>query len=366
MTFPGPALKKGQQGAATLIVVLVLAMIMGVIALTSANIGVMEQKIVGNDLRAREAHEAAEAGLEYGVAWASTNTITTSLNCSTVSLPTGCPTALTTVSGSSTGESYTYTLTYTKGTSSLEVTSVAQGVNDATITATSQAWIKQISYLTTAGQSAPPMVINGGLSGVTGNPTIDSGNPPGTAILTDQPTSSINTGHLGGNPTLGATVSSSFPATSTPAWSELFSMPLASAIAIATANGYVDTLPTTPAAGKEPFFVVTSGSPFHQSLGSATSPIVLIFSDPLGDGSGCPKINGGPTIYGIIYYAATCSGQDQGWGGATVYGSVVMDSSVTKLTANGNIIGNGTPGAGNLFNNFLTGVARIPGTWKDF
>ena len=142
MTFSNLNLKKCQQGYATLLVVLVLAMIMGVVALTTANIGMMEQKIVGNDLRAREAHEAAEAGLEYGVGWAIKNTISTNLTCSPSLLPTGCPTALTTITGSSTGESYSYTLTYTKGTSSLGVTSVAQGVNDATIQATSQEWIK--------------------------------------------------------------------------------------------------------------------------------------------------------------------------------------------------------------------------------
>jgi Tfp pilus assembly protein PilX len=70
MTIFNPNLKSRQQGAATLIVVLVLAMIMGVAALTTTRTGVMEQKITGNDLRAREAQEAAEAGLEYGVAWA--------------------------------------------------------------------------------------------------------------------------------------------------------------------------------------------------------------------------------------------------------------------------------------------------------
>ena len=70
MTFPNLNLKARQQGAATLIVVMVLAIVMAVVSMTTARTGLMEQKIVGNDLRAREAQEAAEAGLEYGVAWA--------------------------------------------------------------------------------------------------------------------------------------------------------------------------------------------------------------------------------------------------------------------------------------------------------
>ena len=129
MTFPNLNLKARQQGAATLIVVMVLAIVMAVVSMTTARTGLMEQKIVGNDLRAREAQEAAEAGLEYGVAWAKNNIIPNTVTCSSGSLPAGCPTALSTVTGSSTGESYSYTLTYTIGTDSIRVTSAAQGVN---------------------------------------------------------------------------------------------------------------------------------------------------------------------------------------------------------------------------------------------
>ena len=75
MTFPNLNLKARQQGAATLIVVMVLAIVMAVVSMTTARTGLMEQKIVGNDLRAREAQEAAEAGLEYGVAWAGKNKV---------------------------------------------------------------------------------------------------------------------------------------------------------------------------------------------------------------------------------------------------------------------------------------------------
>ncbi len=363
MTFLNRNLKNRQRGQAVLIVVLVLAMIMGVVGLTTAQIGSTEQKIVGNDLRAREAHEAAEAGLEYGVAWATQHTISSNLTCSSDPLPAGCPTALTTVTGSSTGESYSYTLTYTTGTSSLEVTSVAQGVNDATIQATSQEWIKQISRLNTNGKSAPAIVVNGGLSGVTGNPTIDSGNPPGTAILTSQPVASVDTGHLGGNPTLGAVVSTTLPATATPAWDYLFGTSLASATATAIANGYVESsgsLPTTPAADKAPFYVWDSGSHISSNYGSATSPVVIIVA-----AGNCPKMNGGPTIYGIVYFPASCS--DQGWGNATIYGSIVAEGAITKLNANVTIHSNGQgTGGSQLFNNFVYSAARIPGTWKDF
>jgi Tfp pilus assembly protein PilX len=133
MRFPNFNLKARQQGAATLFVVMMLAIIMAVISLTTARTGLMEQKVTGNDLRAREVQEAAEAGLEYGIGWAKHNSLPNTVTCSSGSLPLGCPTALTTVTGSSTGESYFYTLTYTKGIDSIKITSTAQGVNDGSI-----------------------------------------------------------------------------------------------------------------------------------------------------------------------------------------------------------------------------------------
>ncbi len=373
-----PKLKPKQQGAATLLVVLVLAAIMAVISLATTNTGLIEQKLVGNDLRAREVQEASAAGLGYGIAWAKKNSLplTTgnSLVCSSSgSLPQGCPTALTTVTGSSTGESYSYTLTYYQGPDGIQVTSAAQGINDNSIQAISEEWITQISYLTANGLSAPPIVVNGSLSGVTGNPTVDTGNPPGTAILEGSAANVVatSTGHLGGNPTLGAVTSTSFPATSTPAWSYVFNISLTVAIQMAIANGYqysTGTLPATPASGTAPFYLWDSGSHINNNYGSATNPVVIII--PSGD---CPKINGGPTIYGIIYYAdqTGACGSNQGWGNATIYGTVIAEESITKLTANSDSIGNGngnhgTGGGGTMFNYFFSDVTSIPGTWKDF
>jgi Tfp pilus assembly protein PilX len=349
-----------QQGMAALLVAVILAMIMGVMALTTTQTGLMEQRITGNELRAREVQEAAEAGLEYGVAWGKKNPILNTVNCTAGSLPTGCPTALTTVAGSSTGETYGYTLTYTKGTDAIKVTSAARGVADNTITAVSEAWIKQISFLTTQGETAPPFVINGTLTNVTGTPDINTGNPPGVAIITSQPVGEIDTGHFNLH---GGTVNQdTFPATSTPAWNYLFSIPLSSAIATAIANGYdypSHTLPATPGAGKEPFYVWNSDFHISNDYGSPTRPVVIIITN-----GHCPKINGGPTIYGFIYFPASCS--DQGWGNAEIHGTVISEGNITKVTANSLSIGNGIGGGGTDTSSFVPDVTRIPGTWKDF
>lgn len=180
MTIFNLNLKSRQQGAATLIVVLVLAMVMGVVSLTTTRTGMMEQKIVGNDLRAREAQEAAEAGLESGIAlaWQNRATLTATTTCTSwpsSSLPTGCPATLPSVTGSSTGESYNYNLTYTVNPTSIKVTSAARGSSDTSIMANSEAWIKKVSWLSDSGLSAPPFVVNGTAGINNGNPNAYNG-----------------------------------------------------------------------------------------------------------------------------------------------------------------------------------------------
>ncbi len=49
---------------------------MTVVTLFSAKFGVMQQKITGNQYRAQQAFEAAEAGLEYGLNYLDKNSAT--------------------------------------------------------------------------------------------------------------------------------------------------------------------------------------------------------------------------------------------------------------------------------------------------
>lgn len=358
------SLPKYQQGAATLLVVLVLSLIMTVVSLSVAQTGIMEQKMTGNDLRAREAREAAEAGLEYGIAWSKKNGIPNTVTCTSSSLSTGCPTTLTTVTGSTTGESYRYLLTYTKSANFVRVTTEAQGVNDNSIAGPADAWIKQISFLTTKGETAPPIVVNGTLNNVTGTPEIHTGNPPGTAIISSNPVAQTTTGNLNKNSSspLGATVQDAFPSTSTPAWNYVFSISLSEAMATAVANGYDypnNTLPSVPASGKEAFYVWDSDSHITNDYGSAARPVVIIVKN-----GRCPNINGNVTIYGFVYFPANCS--DQGWGNATIHGSIISEGNIVKLTANSIIISNGIGGGGTDTSSFIYDATRIPGTWKDF
>jgi Tfp pilus assembly protein PilX len=170
-------LKKSQHGAATLVVVLVLTMIMAVVSITTARTGIMEQKMTGNDLRAREAQEAAEAGLEYGIAWASKNNVPwPSVTGLTLDCPSGigCPT-LPQVTGSSTGEAYNIALGYYRPSVTsdfIRVTSTSKGANDAAITATIQTYVKPGGILTSDGELPPAFVMDGCMANTAGTPEI--------------------------------------------------------------------------------------------------------------------------------------------------------------------------------------------------
>ena len=62
-----------QHGLALLATALVLLFIATGVTLFAARVGVMDQRISGNQYRSQEAFEAAEAGVEYGIAYVSTH-----------------------------------------------------------------------------------------------------------------------------------------------------------------------------------------------------------------------------------------------------------------------------------------------------
>jgi Tfp pilus assembly protein PilX len=405
MTFPNLSLKNRQQGAATLIVVLVLAIIMAIISLTTAQTGLMEQKITGNDLRAREVQEAAEAGLEYGVGWANQNEIPNTVTCSSGSLPAGCPTALTTVTGSSTGESYSYTLTFTKGTDSIRVASAAQGVADSSIAATSEAFIKQIPVeLFDFGITMPPPWVIAGcitnaptgtpdtfvlnatnlavISGTSSNPTCLPQGHLDVTIWTDANGNGVkDSGEDGGGTTFNRGIFPGCPSTHC-AWNYVFKMDFQEAIDRATDAGHVysGSIPCGPATSSPSIYIIENGGPINSAdisgnctgtgvdsttIGAPNQPILLIIPSD----NGCPRFNGGVTIYGIIYFESETECASNGWGGATVYGSVIWEGDVDKPNANSEFIEvdhEDDFDLNTVFNSGMDDATRIPGTWKDF
>jgi len=67
---------KNQKGAVTLIVAVMLLVILTLVTIYSARVGLQDQKISGNDFRAKSSFSAAQAGLDYGEAYLKTNSNT--------------------------------------------------------------------------------------------------------------------------------------------------------------------------------------------------------------------------------------------------------------------------------------------------
>lgn len=344
-----------QQGVSVLLIVVMLTFLVGIVAVIVTRSGVHEGAISANDVRAHEAHEAAQAGLEYALAWATRTPVTQAINCPGNAL---CP-SLDPVTGTTSGESYTLALQFTPGVAN-QVRVRVTATNADNGRASAEAWIKQVSLLRDESAFPPPLVINGGLEVVLGNPVIDTGNPATTAIVTSGLVADINTGNFNKNDPapLGAVVNAGFPTTATPAWDLVFRIPLTQAMGSAQSAGSV--YPATPSASS-PFYIWNSPNHINDNYGSASRPVVIIVPAPY-----CPDINGGVVIYGIVYYAQSCS--NQGWGNADIYGSVIAEGAISKLNANtlfhglGNSLG-GIGGGPILFLDYST---MIPGTWKDF
>lgn len=59
-------LQRNQSGAVTLLVAVVLLIVITLVSIYAAKVGLLDQKISGNDFRAKSAFSAAQAGLDYG------------------------------------------------------------------------------------------------------------------------------------------------------------------------------------------------------------------------------------------------------------------------------------------------------------
>jgi Tfp pilus assembly protein PilX len=414
MTVSNRTPEARQHGAATLLVVTVLAMAMTVISLTTARTGLMEQKLVGNDLRAREAQEAAEAGLEYGMAWADKNQVPwnggTIVNCP----GTGCP-PLPSVTGSTTGETYGInSLVYSRSSSTsdrIHVTSIAAGVADSTVTAKAEAYVEAIKILTPAGKKPPPVALDGCMTSTTGTPdiypnwndldgdgvqdpnewndengngSVDTGewtdnngnnavdNEMGRSMATSQPEYVAGNfcldycGHGSGcDPTATETGHShldlhngvlqnnlAFPNNSI--WDYYFSVSQTQFQAAAS---------TTLSTAGGLYWITATGNWPNGSYGSVTDPVIIVFVND------CPKPSGSTTIHGILFFLerdGCVTNPMNGWGSVTVYGSVAANGGIDKMNANLAIHGVGNGGTMPAVNSALIAAPRIPGTWKDF
>jgi hypothetical protein len=414
-----------QQGMATLIVVVILLIVMAVMALMVGRKGLMEQQMTGNDIRAREVQEAAEAGLEFGVSWAATNQILWIGNALDCPGQANCPALPDNIDTSTTGESYTLTqLLYSRPSATSEyvqVTAVANGGGaaggDDSIEALASMYIKPGGLLSSQGKLPPPLVLDGCMTSTTGTPDIypswndingdgvrdpnewvdanddgivDAGewtdsngngevdNEMGEAIMTSQPET------VGGNYCLdycgpgggnaGCSADANFSHLDLhngtlnndeafPDWDGDGDGSIWEYYFDVSISEYQAVASSTLSTAGGPYYLTGTGNRPGGTYGSLTNPAIIVSEN------GCPKFNGNTTIYGIVLFLeenGCVSDPMNGWGNVTVYGSVGANGGVHKMNANLEIHGVGSGSGLNVINEIPINASKLPGTWNDF
>lgn len=350
---------KNQKGMATLGIALILILIISIGTLYSGQIVLSDTKSNRNEHLSKRALQSADAGISYAMVWLGNPNNTSAADFVWQTDATQADTQVNTKVLTTTNDGYNVAIkiyrqfvasqNFVDGTPTGWTFEIIQLVSTATGENSSSAKVSQKVYLPKAinpSFSSSPIVIQGCLSGVTGTPNA-AGVPNNKAAITTSAnvvSGCINPGNMGTVPVqLGGFQGS--------AWDYTFGVSQ-DQMKAAAGDNTGDTVRYYDASNPAP-------DNWHDNFGSESNPGVIVF----GPGSGCPKINGGPVIYGIVYYDASC-GADEGWGNATIYGSVVSGGAITQLTANTQFHYMDFTGP-NAIKIPVTAI-RIVGTWKDF
>lgn len=388
-THPAP---RSRSGSMTLLFALVLLVGAGILTISGTRTSVMEQRIASNEYHAEEAQQAAQAGLDYALAWLGTNL-----------WPPGdgepTPPAITAANG----ETYRTRLTFTKRADGVCVRSQASAANATEITATVRGCVDQHGLFdATRPTGMPaPLVLAGCLSA------------PGEAaelLLNDRTTAAVRTGRTAsaaclpqgslevstwkdtnGNRIMEASeegASGTYlrghfagcPGTRC-AWNSVFALDLDAAKRLASEARHVfdSTLPCGGTEAPGIYLIQTSaalsssdltGSCTGESgvdsrtIGTPAHPILLIVPSD----SGCPSFAADISIYGIVYYESTSACAAHGWGGARIQGAVIWEGDAGAFAANSRVIATDY-GVGSALNDafqVVSGASTIPGTWRDW
>ena len=353
---------KRQRGALTLMLGLLLLMGSTILTLSSVRISVMEQRIANNELRAKEAQQAAQAGLDYALARIAQGD----------NIDTPPPVA-------ATGDSiYDIVLSESERDNEICVLSQAIARGDDSIQAVATECFQQKRFL--AGKSTqgfgsdlPPMVINGCLSRATGTPNIyprdcdneiDEEECESIALASSADSSCLGLGDLEVNNNDNAVIRPN--AFEGSAWDYVFDISKETFQALAAANDY-----SSPRLLWITSEIITQDQWTEKDIESSpTAPVVLVYEKS----AGCPKINGNITIYGIVYVETAEDCNANGWGKTDIYGSIVFEGNVTKLTANTTFRYWGLADQDAEDDDTLDGArldrvfsaSRIPGSWHDW
>jgi hypothetical protein len=358
---PMKGLSGKQSGAATLLITMILVVIAGLSALVVNKAVFNEQQLSGTDIRSKEVYNAAHGGVDYAtgllqriyidpaltVGWNNTDADGHGLKDATAAAA-----AFVNNSAGSTfdagADTYTPTASYTLLTDEfanptvIDVVANATATNDAQVTKTISARFIVSNLITTSIGGAPPLVVEGCISNITGTPDIDTADVAIVTLGGDTSSTCIDKGHFdfpGGGEAVEAgedipLFDMFFPSlngdrSAIKSWSdtqEAAGIPLAERSVVYVEAGAVNTWNDDLGSGD-----LTGAEPVP------IKPVILFFEA----GAGCPTINGNVTIWGLVFYdEASCDVTvgAQGGGKATVYGTVAFSGDLEQFNANTEII----------------------------
>lgn len=365
-----------QRGIATLTITVMLLMLLGIGALTISKMSVMEQRIVSNELRAQEAHEAAKAGLEWVAAYLSITPIPETLWASGATQTYTGSGVIPPVLTYSTGD-FATTVVLTRQASYPDfirviatATSAATSVDSTAITASVSGTLTTRPATPPGQTAAPPILLSGCITTPpTGTPDVYSNGGIAVATLSSADTATcLPTGHLQSQPAgVDVPLSEKMNNYPTPAddgsgdpmvWQTTMNLTVAEFAAMAQTD-------SNAGPGYRYYYLNGSSNIPGGTYGSPTSPVVIAFHD------GCQaKPNGNATIYGYVIFLEenSCTGSSDlnGWGNVALFGSLIVNGNAEKPNANTgfHVWGSVSGGGGNGLPAFPPGL--IPGTWKDF
>lgn len=352
-----------QKGVATLVVSVGVALLMAVAAVGMMRSGLLEQKIAANDIRAREAQEIAQAGLESIMA---SNYVPAQecekdgkgvldLKDDKLGSFNGVPSVPNGGDQQTSKEGYIHSIKGCKFEGRYfarsEVKPNAEPVKTKYFV---EAWFQRNSLINNDVGILSPFFINGKFC--MGGKNQECKNS-GKILNSDDRHGVIATGEIAKDIRNEFSLYEAQPPYSnsgmldgkSSAWNYIFSTSLADAKDMAISNP-----------GK-PFYYFNKNVNLSNLVSAPSSPVILILDVESEDK--CPNING--EIFGIVYFSGACKAN--GWGNLAIHGSVVSDGDLFELTSNSAEYHGFSSNSWNALKEVNSdGVFVIPGTWKDF
>lgn len=413
-----------QGGVATLAITVILLVVATLTVLFAGRVGLVEQRLSGVDVRSKEVHAAAVGGLEYAVnllerlardsqfnpvdpvfldpsrwedgPFGEGARLVVSADSNSDWLPSG---TISTAHGerifypvSMVADAYEYEMVYTLLTPMddpdgitpivIEVAVTARATHDSHVRKTVGVGValgfSRLFSWSDGVFDAPPIVVEGCITGtIDGQIGVFPGSGPavattlglsGGATLADcLPAGELKecpAGHAGSHSLCPLVAESSlgvaYPEGSL--WSTVFGD-----ISRAELRKVADNHPDRMLWVDQDFsHTGWNGSHWHHDVGTAQNPVILFFDESVG----CPVLNGGVHIHGIVYFEnADCSAH--GWGEGVIHGTVAVSGELGSLDANARVVAAAMDFTGGLDDprfgwTYRLHYAEIPGTWRDF